>query len=108
MFVEAAGDGDHEAPQGACGREAPGHKTQGQGCQCALCLLSTAVVSSSGGLGYSGGGGLCMTGGGYGFGSSGFSSSGGSFSSTSGRGMSGTSSSMRIISKTSSSKSYRS
>nr|XP_020770529.1 keratin, type II cytoskeletal 5-like [Odocoileus virginianus texanus] len=70
--------------------------------------VNISVVSSSGGSGYSGGGGLCVTGGGYGFGSSGFGSSGGSFSSTSGRGMSGTSSSMRIISKTSSSKSYRS
>lgn len=77
-------------------------------CQRALCLLSTAVVSSSGGTGYSSGGGsLCMTGGGYSS-SLGYSSGGG-FSSTSGRNMSGSSSSMRIISKTSSTKkSYRS
>uniref|UniRef100_A0A8C0P149 IF rod domain-containing protein n=1 Tax=Canis lupus familiaris TaxID=9615 RepID=A0A8C0P149_CANLF len=67
-----------------------------------------SVVSSSGGTGYSSGGGsLCMTGGGYSS-SLGYSSGGG-FSSTSGRNMSGSSSSMRIISKTSSTKkSYRS
>ncbi|XP_006192812.2 LOW QUALITY PROTEIN: keratin, type II cytoskeletal 5 [Camelus ferus] len=69
--------------------------------------VNISVVSSSGGSGYSGGGGLCMTGGSYGSGLS-YGGSGGSFSSTSGRGMSGSSSSMRIISKTSSTKSYRS
>lgn len=71
-----------------------------------LCLLSTAVVSSSGGTGYSGSGGLCAGGSGY---SGGLCYSGSGFSSTSGRSMSGSSSSMRIISKTSSTKkSYRS
>lgn len=79
----------------------------GGACQRALCLLSTAVVSSSGGTGYSSGGGLCMSGGGYSS-SLGYSSGGG-FSSPSGRSMSGSSSSVRIISKTSSTKkSYRS
>uniref|UniRef100_A0A8P0TN12 Keratin 75 n=2 Tax=Canis lupus familiaris TaxID=9615 RepID=A0A8P0TN12_CANLF len=70
--------------------------------------VNISVVSSSGGTGYSSGGGsLCMTGGGYSS-SLGYSSGGG-FSSTSGRNMSGSSSSMRIISKTSSTKkSYRS
>lgn len=63
-----------------------------------LCLLSTAVVSSSGGTGYSGGGGLCVGGSGYSAG----------FSSTSGRSMGGSTSSMRIISKTSTKRSYRS
>ncbi|KAK2491442.1 hypothetical protein MC885_004669 [Smutsia gigantea] len=65
-----------------------------------------SVVSSSGGTGYSGGGGLCVGGSGY---SSGLCYGGSGFSSTSGRGVSGSSSSMRIISKTSSTKkSYRS
>lgn len=78
----------------------------GGGYQCALCLLSTAVVSSSGGTGYSGGSGLCVGGGGY---SSGLSyGTGGGFSSTSGRNLGGSTSSMRIISKTSTKKSYRS
>lgn len=80
-------------------------------CHCALCLLSTAVISSSGGTGYSGGGGFNM-GGSSGYSSGlcyGGSSGGGGFSSTSGRNMGGSSSSMRIISKTSSTKkSYRS
>ncbi|XP_006203073.1 keratin, type II cytoskeletal 75-like [Vicugna pacos] len=69
--------------------------------------VNISVVSSSGGSGYSGGGGLCMTGGSYGSGLS-YGGSGASFSSTSGRSMSASSSSMRIISKTSSTKSYRS
>ncbi|XP_019580067.1 keratin, type II cytoskeletal 75 [Rhinolophus sinicus] len=73
--------------------------------------VNISVISSSGGTGYSGGGGLSMGG------SSGYSSGlcyggsggGGGFSSTSGRNMGGSSSSMRIISKTSSTKkSYRS
>uniref|UniRef100_A0A7N5K8A9 Keratin 5 n=1 Tax=Ailuropoda melanoleuca TaxID=9646 RepID=A0A7N5K8A9_AILME len=70
--------------------------------------VNISVVSSSGGTGYSSGGGLCMSGGG----GSGYSlgySSGGGFSSPSSRSMSGSSSSVRIISKTSSTKkSYRS
>ncbi|XP_006981944.2 keratin, type II cytoskeletal cochleal-like [Peromyscus maniculatus bairdii] len=79
--------------------------------------VNISVVSSSGGSGYSGGGGLCMSGGSYSGGGGGYSGSGlcyggggsGSFSSTSGRSVSGSSSSMRIVSKTSSSKkSYRS
>nr|XP_020015779.1 keratin, type II cytoskeletal 5-like [Castor canadensis] len=77
--------------------------------------VNISVVSSSGGTGYSGGGGLCVGGGSYSSGgysgSGGLCHSGGSsgFSSTSGRSISGSSSSMRIISKTSSSKkSYRS
>ncbi|XP_059041255.1 keratin, type II cytoskeletal 5-like [Mustela nigripes] len=70
--------------------------------------VNISVVSSSGGTGYSSGGGLCMSGGG-GYSSSLGYSSGGSFSSTSSRSMSGNSSSMRMISKTSSTKkSYRS
>ncbi|XP_048219940.1 keratin, type II cytoskeletal 5-like [Perognathus longimembris pacificus] len=72
--------------------------------------VNISVVSSSGGTGYSGGGGLCVGGSGY-SGGSGLCYSGGSsgFSSTSGRSVSGSSSSMRIISKTSSTKkSYRS
>ncbi|XP_032740780.1 keratin, type II cytoskeletal cochleal-like isoform X1 [Rattus rattus] len=77
--------------------------------------VNISVVSSSGGTGYSGGGGLCVSGGGYG--GAGYSGSGlcygggssGGFSSTSGRSVSGSSSSMRIVSKTSSTKkSYRS
>lgn len=77
----------------------------------------SAVVSSSGGTGYSGGGGLCMSGSGGSYSRGGYSSSGlcyggggsSGFSSTSGRSVSGSSSSMRIVSKTSSStKSYRS
>ncbi|XP_021071953.1 keratin, type II cytoskeletal 75 [Mus pahari] len=78
--------------------------------------VNISVVSSSGGTGYSGGGGLCVSGGGYSGG--GYSGSGlcyggggssGGFSSTSGRSVSGSSSSMRIVSKTSSTKkSYRS
>ncbi|XP_004400948.1 PREDICTED: keratin, type II cytoskeletal 75, partial [Odobenus rosmarus divergens] len=70
--------------------------------------VNISVVSSSGGTGYSSGGGLCLAGG------SGYScslgyGSGGGFSSTSSRSMGGSSSSVRIISKTSSTKkSYRS
>uniref|UniRef100_A0A9R1SNM2 Keratin 82 n=1 Tax=Equus caballus TaxID=9796 RepID=A0A9R1SNM2_HORSE len=60
--------------------------------------VNISVVSSSGGTGYSGGGGLCVGGSGYGAG----------FSSTSGRSMGGSTSSMRIISKTSTKRSYRS
>ncbi|KAI5164981.1 Keratin, Type Ii Cytoskeletal 75 [Manis pentadactyla] len=68
--------------------------------------VNISVVSSSGGTGYSGSGGLCAGGSGY---SGGLCYSGSGFSSTSGRSMSGSSSSMRIISKTSSTKkSYRS
>ncbi|XP_070266285.1 keratin, type II cytoskeletal 5-like [Myotis yumanensis] len=70
--------------------------------------VNISVVSSSGGTGYSGGSGLCVGGSGY---SSGLCYGGGSggFSSTSGRNMGGSTSSMRIISKTSSTKkSYRS
>ncbi|KAM7115827.1 keratin, type II cytoskeletal 5-like [Molossus nigricans] len=69
--------------------------------------VNISVVSSSGGTGYSGGG--------HSLGGSSYSSSlsygggGGGFSSTSGRNMGGSTSSMRIISKTSSTKkSYRS
>lgn len=95
-------------PHGTRPREGGSWKTR-ETCEGALCLLSTAVVSSSGGTGYSGAGGLCMGGGsGYSSGLS-YSGSGGGFSSTSGRNMGGGSSSMRIISKTSSTKkSYRS
>ncbi|XP_014702960.3 keratin, type II cytoskeletal 5-like [Equus asinus] len=60
--------------------------------------VNISVVSSSGGTGYSGGGGLCVGGSGYSAG----------FSSTSGRSMGGSTSSMRIISKTSTKRSYRS
>ncbi|KAM9673907.1 keratin, type II cytoskeletal cochleal-like, partial [Trichechus inunguis] len=70
--------------------------------------VNISVVSSSGGTGYSGGGGLCVGGSGY---SSGLSYGGGSsgFSSTSSHSIGGSSSSMHIISKTSSTKkSYRS
>ncbi|XP_005411999.1 PREDICTED: keratin, type II cytoskeletal 5-like [Chinchilla lanigera] len=85
------------------------HRLTGEG----VGPVNISVVSSSGGTGYSRGSGLCVGGGGYSGGlSSGlcYSGSGGSsFSSTSGRSLSGTSSSMRIISKTSSTKkSYRS
>nr|XP_004649912.1 keratin, type II cytoskeletal 5-like [Jaculus jaculus] len=78
--------------------------------------VNISVVSSSGGTGYSGGGGLCM-GGGTGYsgggglcmGGGGYSGGSLSYSSASGRSVSGSSSSMRIVSKTSSSKkSYRS
>ncbi|XP_019479413.1 PREDICTED: keratin, type II cytoskeletal 5-like [Hipposideros armiger] len=73
--------------------------------------VNISVVSSSGGTGYSGGSGLCL-GGSSGYSSGlcyGGSSGGSGFSSTSGRNMGGSSSSMRIISKTSSTKkSYRS
>ncbi|XP_007947756.1 keratin, type II cytoskeletal 5-like [Orycteropus afer afer] len=70
--------------------------------------VNISVVSSSGGTGYSGGGGLCMGGSGYGSGLC-YSGGGGGFSSTSSRSVGGSSSSMRIISKTSSTKkSYRS
>lgn len=101
-------------PHGPRPREGGSWKT-GEACQGALCLLSTAVVSSSGGTGYSGAGGLCVGGSGYssglGYGGGGLSYGGstGGFSSTSGRNMGGGSSSMRIVSKTSSTKkSYRS
>ncbi|XP_006870070.1 PREDICTED: keratin, type II cytoskeletal 5-like [Chrysochloris asiatica] len=70
--------------------------------------VNISVVSSSGGTSYSGGGGLCGISSGY---SSGPCYSGGNsgFSSTSSRSIGGSSSSMRIISKTSSTKkSYRS
>ncbi|XP_036886826.1 keratin, type II cytoskeletal 5-like [Sturnira hondurensis] len=79
--------------------------------------VNISVVSSSGGTGYSGGSGLCVGGGGYssgGYSSGGYSSglsygtSGSGFSSTSGRNLGGSTSSMRIISKTSTKKSYRS
>ncbi|XP_016056577.1 PREDICTED: keratin, type II cytoskeletal 5-like [Miniopterus natalensis] len=70
--------------------------------------VNISVVSSSGGTGYSGGGGLCVGGSGYSSGLS-YGSGSGGFSSTSGRNMGGSTSSMRIISKTSSTKkSYRS
>lgn len=88
------------------GRGAPGDPEEPA--SGALCLLSTAVVSSSGGTGYSSAGGLCLAGGGSYSGSLGYGSGGG-FSSTSSRSMGGSSSSMRVISKTASTKkSYRS
>ncbi|XP_045685748.1 keratin, type II cytoskeletal 5-like [Phyllostomus hastatus] len=70
--------------------------------------VNISVVSSSGGTGYSGGSGLCVGGSGYSSGLSYGSGGGGSFSSTSGRNLGGSTSSMRIISKTSTKKSYRS
>ncbi|XP_066121724.1 keratin, type II cytoskeletal 5-like [Saccopteryx bilineata] len=72
--------------------------------------VNISVVSSSGGTGYSGGSGLCVGSGGYsgGYGS-GLSYGSGGFSSTSGRNLGGSTSSVRVISKTSSTKkSYRS
>ncbi|KAM5332473.1 keratin, type II cytoskeletal cochleal-like [Glossophaga mutica] len=69
--------------------------------------VNISVVSSSGGTGYSGGSGLCVGGGGYSSGLS-YGTGGGGFSSTSGRNVGGSTSSMRIISKTSTKKSYRS
>ncbi|XP_066209708.1 keratin, type II cytoskeletal 5 isoform X1 [Saccopteryx leptura] len=72
--------------------------------------VNISVVSSSGGTGYSGGSGLCVGSGGYGSGyGSGLSYGSGGFSSTSGRNLGGSTSSVRVISKTSSTKkSYRS
>ncbi|EHB03907.1 Keratin, type II cytoskeletal 75 [Heterocephalus glaber] len=63
-----------------------------------------AVVSSSGGTGYSGGSGFCVGGGGYSGGLCYSATGDSSFSSTSGHSLSSTSSSMHIISKTSSTK----
>ncbi|XP_036993398.2 keratin, type II cytoskeletal 5-like [Artibeus jamaicensis] len=70
--------------------------------------VNISVVSSSGGTGYSGGSGLCVGGGGYSSSLSYGTGGGGGFSSTSGRNLGGSTSSMRIISKTSTKKSYRS
>ncbi|XP_037370688.1 keratin, type II cytoskeletal 5-like [Talpa occidentalis] len=78
--------------------------------------VNISVVSSSGGSGYSGGGGYSSTvcygsgsssGGGFSSSGGGFSSGGGGFSSTSSRNV-GSSSSIRIMSKSSTKKSYRS
>ncbi|XP_058164169.1 keratin, type II cytoskeletal 5-like [Dasypus novemcinctus] len=71
--------------------------------------VNISVVSSTGGTGYGGGSGLCVGAGGYGAGLC-YAGGSGGFSSTSGRSAAGSSSSsVRIISKTTSTKkSYRS